>query len=138
MGSIPGGEALLKQKLAARSGPITPTFAYLCPNESRDEAAAQLLGNNRIDIPSLDPSGLVFKCHSSLALDCEKNPVSYKVRLGLDQLASCECQDFTTRGGACKHIHAALLHLSDLKSHGLNLPDIQLPPSADDARILQA
>ena len=103
MGAIPGGEALLQQKLATRAGPITPTIAYLCPDESRDAAAVQLLDNNQIEIPSLEPSGLVFVCHSSLALDFEKNPVSYKVKLGLDQLASCECQDFVMRGGACKH-----------------------------------
>jgi len=138
MGSIPGGEALLKQKHSTLSAPINPTIAYLCPDESRDEAAAQLLGNNQIEIPSLDALGLVFICHSSFALDFEKNPVSYNVRLGFDQSASCECLDFVKRGGACKHIHAALLRLSDLRSHGLNLPDIQLPSSADDARILQA
>ena len=64
--------------------------------------------------------------------------MSYNVRLGFDQSASCECLDFVKRGGACKHIRAALLRLSNLRSHGLNLPDIQLPSSADDARILQA
>ena len=138
MGSIPGGDTLLKQKLTTRSRPIMPIIAYLCPDDSRDAAAAQLLGNNQIEIPSLDPLGLTFICHSSLALDFEKNPVSYKVKLGLDQSASCECQDFVMRGGACKHLRAALLRLSDLQSRGLNLPSIQLPSSADDARILQA
>jgi hypothetical protein len=85
MGAIPGGEALLQQKLATRAGPITPTIAYLCPDESRDAAAVQLLDNSQIEIPSLEPSGLVFVCHSSLALDFEKNPVSYKVKFGLHQ-----------------------------------------------------
>jgi hypothetical protein len=138
MGSIPGGEALLKQRLTTRSGPVTPTIAYLCPNESWDEAAAHLLSNKQIDIPSLDDLGLAFKCHSSLALDFEKDPVSYKIRLELDQSASCECQDFLQRGGACKHIRAALLRLNDLRSRGLNLPYIQLPSSIEDAQILQA
>ena len=34
MGSIPGGEALLKQKHSALSASINPTIAYLCPNGS--------------------------------------------------------------------------------------------------------
>jgi len=136
--AILGGKALLQQKLATHAGPITPTIAYLCPDESRDAAAVQLLGNNQIEMPSLEPSGLVFVCHSSLALDFEKNPVSYKVKLRLDQLASCKCQDFVTHGGACKHIRAALLRLHNLRSQVFDLPNIQLPSSADDARILQA
>ena len=38
MGAIPGGKALLQQKLADRAEPITPTIAYLGPDKSRDAA----------------------------------------------------------------------------------------------------
>jgi len=45
---------------------------------------------------------------------------------------------FREKGGACKHICAAVLRLDNLREHGLNLPAIRLPSSAEDARALQA
>jgi len=127
MRSIPGGATLLKATLASGSGPVVPTIAYLVPNENRDLAAAEMLVNNQIEIPSFFETGLTFVCHSSLALAFENNPVSYTVTLGFDGSATCKCLDFITRGGACKHIHAAVLRLDALRANGLNLPAIRLP-----------
>ena len=139
MRSLPGGESLLKKTLATNSGYTVPTIAYQVPDESRDLAAAELLQNKQIDIPSVSPTGLTFVCHSTLALAFEKNPVSYCITLGFDHSASCECLDFVKRGGACKHIRAAVLRLDNLREqHGLNLPEIWLPSSVEDARVLQA
>lgn len=57
---------------------------------------------------------------------------TYIVHLGLDCTASCECHDFRKRGGACKHIHAALLRVEALHTHGVSIPAIDLPQSAED------
>jgi len=138
MCSIPGGATLLKATLASGSGPAVPTIAYQVPDENRDLAAAEMLANNQIEIPSLSETGLTFVCHSSLALAFENNPTSYTVTLGFDGSATCECLDFVTRGGACKHIRGAVLRLNVLRANGLNLPAIQLPSSIEDARALQA
>jgi len=138
MRTIPGGASLLKDMLASGSAPAVPTIAYLVPDESRDQAAAEILGNNQIEIPSFTDTGLTFVCHSSLALAFENNPVSYMITLGFDGSATCECLDFVKKGGACKHIRAAVLRLDNLREHGLNLPAIRLPSSAEDAQALQA
>lgn len=138
MQSLPGGEALLKSKHESKTGSAAPTVAYLYPNEKRDLAAAELISNKQINIPAVDANGLTFMCHSSLALDFEKAPETYTIVLGLDGSANCTCLDFLKRGGACKHIRAALLRLDNLRKSGVNLPIICLPSSSEEGRILQA
>jgi hypothetical protein len=75
--------SLLKETLVSGSGPDVPTIAYLVLDESRDQAAAETLANNRIEIHSFSETGLNFVCHSSLALEFENNPVPYTITLGL-------------------------------------------------------
>ena len=138
MCSIPGGATLLKAISVSGSGPAIPTITYQVPDENRDLAAAEILANNQIEILSFSETGFTFLCHSSLALAFENNPILYTVMLGFDGSATCECLDFITRGGVCKHICVAVLHLNALWANGLNLPAIQLPSSVEDARALQA
>ena len=139
MCSLPGGECQLKKTLATNSRSVVPTIAYQVPDESWDIAVVDILQINQIDIPSISPTGHTFVCHSSLALAFKMDPVSYCITLRFDHSASWEWLDFVKRGGPCKHIQVAVFCLNNLQEqHGLNLPEIQLPSSAEDACMLQA
>jgi hypothetical protein len=138
MRNLPGGEALLSQR-NTRKAIIVPV-AYLVPDDARDRAAAQILENKQIAVPEVIGGSLIFDCYSSLAVPSEENPIIYRVSLSLDGSAACSCADFTKRGGACKHIRSALLRLQSLRlTHPhLGLPEIALPKSIDEARLLQS
>ncbi|KAF8527266.1 hypothetical protein JB92DRAFT_2826336 [Gautieria morchelliformis] len=115
-----------------------PNLAYLQKDESRDIEATQLLSNNQIGVPTVEKNQLTFICHSSLALDVESQPVSYEVYLSFNNTAGCTCPDFSSRGGACKHIRAALLQLDTLQQRGIRLPPIHLPDTIEEARVCQS
>lgn len=121
--SIPGGLALL----ARPREPQLPTPAHLTPDPTRDVSASVLVQNKQISTPTFTDSGLTFTCYSSLALEHEPSPVIYNIYLGFDGTGKCDCLDFAQRGGACKHMRAALLHMNDLRTRGVPVPDICLP-----------
>jgi AraC-like DNA-binding protein len=132
---LPGGDALLEQRGLPKA--TAPTIAYLTYDEGRNAAAAEIIQNNQINsVPDFDDKRLTFKCFSSTTLDFEANSQTYTVHLGLDCTASCECHDFRKRGGACKHIRAALLRVEALRTRGVSIPAINLPRSAEDARTI--
>ena len=63
----------------------------------------------------------------------------YQVILSQSRTGSCTCPDFQARGGACKHLRAALLRLDMLRqSTNAHLPLITLPTSLEDARHIEA
>lgn len=82
-------ENLLRSARKAQPSPV----AYLIQDRCRDEEA------------------MVFNCYSSRRpLPGYPHP-SYDIWFGFDMLAYCTCPDFQERGGACKHMRAALLQL---------------------------
>ncbi|KZV83594.1 hypothetical protein EXIGLDRAFT_754292 [Exidia glandulosa HHB12029] len=83
---------------------------------------------------------LTFRCYSELALSGEDDAREYTIRLQAAGLAHCTCPDFQHRGGACKHIRAALLKLSSLRldTRFAGLPNVILPANEVDARRLHA
>lgn len=113
-----------------------PNIAWLSPDESRDIAAAALFKRNQIGTPDLDFSGpiarLIFRCNSAFALDVEVLPTVYTITMEIDGAADCSCSDFTHRGGACKHIRAALKRLDALRSQEKSIPHIPIPTSIDE------
>ncbi|TFK78557.1 hypothetical protein K466DRAFT_507120 [Polyporus arcularius HHB13444] len=153
--ALPGGAALVRQHAAmqerlAQDGRQAPhgghsdvsrgvCAAYLAPDVNRDQAAQDLLEHNQISAPVYQDHTrtFVFECFSSMATIADLSPVVYLVRLGLDRTASCTCLDFKHRGGACKHMRAALLRLEELRNSGLqDLPQISLPRTETEARTI--
>ncbi|TFK47676.1 hypothetical protein OE88DRAFT_1636180 [Heliocybe sulcata] len=138
---LPGGQEIVKQPVDSR-GQRTADLklvAYLCPDESRDKAAARLIEEWQVSTPSMDESGLTFSCWSSLASETDPEPIMYTVRLDFAGTAHCSCPDFSIRGGACKHVRACLLRLDDLRQTPTmaNLPQIPMPTSLADAIAVQ-
>lgn len=119
-----------------------PGTAYLVPDEFRDTAAAALFERNQIGNPEFDLSGpvvkLTFQCLSAFALETESSATTYTVTMELDGAANCTCGDFVHRGGACKHIRAALKRVDALRAQGTNIPSIPIPTTVDAARVLEA
>ncbi|KAJ3555948.1 hypothetical protein NM688_g2298 [Phlebia brevispora] len=135
---LPGGLALIRAREGTSKtlGPL----AYLAPDDARDHAAAELVSCKQISAPSLDDTGntLTFSCYSSLAVEGEAHPTKYDIILRTDGTGSCSCKDFTTRGSACKHMHAALAKILILRASGINIPFIYLPTSIEDVYTLRA
>ncbi|EJD45844.1 hypothetical protein AURDEDRAFT_165300 [Auricularia subglabra TFB-10046 SS5] len=140
---LPGGRAVLDGRLrtAAKDVPAQPVAWY---NESaaRDAAAVDLLAHKQISIDSYDGASILLRCYSASAVTVDIAPTEYRIRLGFDGTADCSCPDFRTRGGACKHLRAALVRVDqlrhDLALKGTDLPDTWLPYSEDEARSILA
>jgi hypothetical protein len=135
MRSSPGGKALLD----ARDKPavVVPPIAYFQGDQDRDTAAAELLERKQISVPEAGKDVFNFACYSSLAVASEESPMIYQISLGFDGTGNCNCPDFLQRGGACKHIRAALLRLDQLRHQNPKIPCIHLPSTIEEARILQ-
>ncbi|CAK5273591.1 unnamed protein product [Mycena citricolor] len=137
---LPGGASLLEDDEPPQSGFCAPKVAYLTPDVQRNVEAQALLDAGQVDAPTALPGnvGLLLACYSSHSLSVEKNPTIYSVRVGFNGVVSCSCLDFSSQGGACKHIRAALLLIAELCStRGMSIPNIPIPKSANDALILQ-
>ena len=134
--SLPGGDRLV-EKFSQSFATPTPV-AFFQPDIARDREASILLERKQISTPEFSNEGFTFTCYSSLALASDINPTVYTVNLQLFGQANCTCSDFQNRGGACKHIRAALLKLDQLRQNApqITLPHIRLPTSEDDARHL--
>ncbi|EIM79023.1 uncharacterized protein STEHIDRAFT_164089 [Stereum hirsutum FP-91666 SS1] len=118
-----------------------PTIAHLEPDERRDSDAQALLEKRQVSTPVLDleTKTITFQCYSAAALSVDTEPVTYTIIIELTGAARCDCEDFRRRGGACKHLRAALLQLSALKQAGKNVPAApSIPKTVDEARILEA
>ncbi|KZV93601.1 hypothetical protein EXIGLDRAFT_40943 [Exidia glandulosa HHB12029] len=141
LASLPGGAALLQRRRDAAQQQTVPV-AFFEPDAQRDAAAAALLIHKQISTPELVSSAdeLTFRCYSELALSGEDDAREYTIRLQDAGVAHCTCPDFQHRGGACKHIRAALLKLSSLRldPRFAGLPNVILPANEVDARRLHA
>ncbi|OJT03174.1 hypothetical protein TRAPUB_6250, partial [Trametes pubescens] len=139
---LPGGELLVKKRRAralkvphpAQTQPVCP-YAFLALDAARDNAAAHLVENKQISIPVFHEHShtFAFDCFSSSATVFDILPISYTIAVGLDGSATCSCPDFRERGGACKHIRAALQQLASLRESGLKVPPISLPQTREEA-----
>ncbi|KAH9945524.1 hypothetical protein B0H21DRAFT_694117, partial [Amylocystis lapponica] len=140
--TLQGGEALLSRNSKAAPSALSlspPTIAYAVMDPGRDTAAIELLGHRQISTPIFHESRHTFEiqCLSSLATEYDRAPTSYTISLCMDGATTCTCLDFQNRGGSCKHIRAALLQLEVLRKQGVRIPDIPLPLSAHDTRLLE-
>ncbi|CAE6484143.1 unnamed protein product [Rhizoctonia solani] len=90
--------------------------AYLSPDPRRDEDAQLLLKQNKLSSPKIHTRGIELTCTSTQSTDVYGRPLAYNIWLGFDQIAMCTCPDFQQRGGACKHMRAALCRVHDLQS----------------------
>ncbi|KAJ6478228.1 hypothetical protein C8R45DRAFT_1063287 [Mycena sanguinolenta] len=134
--SLPGGNSLLRTKTNPTKD--LPPIAYFMPDASRDAAALQLLQNHQISVPTFDAGTFSFTCYSSHATEFDAIPQKYEVEIRTNGTASCSGPDFSKNGGACKHIRAGLLKLSELRHQIPDIPIIYLPTSQQEAHILQA
>lgn len=134
--TLPGGATLVGELSSTTGQAKLPPVAYLVPNESRDQAAAQLLQENQMSVPSIDPRtrNFLFSCYSSLATVYDPNPTLYNIAIATEGNAGCDCLDFTQRGGACKHIRAALIWIETRRQEDPRMPLISLPSSEQEAR----
>lgn len=122
---LAGAGHLLKVSNTSSSKPANLSVAYLQPDEDRDAAAKVVVEHNQISrIPELDRSKglLTFSCYSSLALKVDSAPVQYTIFIELAGVARCTCPDFLNRGGACKHLRAAILVLEEVRAKGISIP----------------
>jgi hypothetical protein len=137
MKSLPGGDRLSAVK--TKPSLSRSAVAWLFPDQKRDAEAAEILKTGQISAPTLSQpheNGFSFNCYSSLALDLESNTTMYEIHINFNRLASCSCPDFIKRGGACKHLRAAILKMGALRAKGIQIPHIQLPSTEDEAQSL--
>lgn len=144
--TVPGGSAIVNsmrkpQPAAATAVTVTPPLAYWIDDEDRDRGAAALVTNGQISIPSVDleQRTYTFTCYSSMSLAQEKNPITYVITFPEQATATCTCPDFQKRGGACKHMRAAVVQAKLLCiTRGLQIPDLRarIPNSAEDAHLI--
>jgi hypothetical protein len=131
--TIPGGAEIVARLRQAGGRPISALVFYLHPDPRRDEQAAQLLANKQIGTPAVTSTGLDFECYSSIAFDVEIDPARYVVHLSYVGHSHCSCLDFVRRGGACKHLRAALLRCNTLRAAGTLVPAVHVPESESAA-----
>ncbi|KAF7985164.1 hypothetical protein HWV62_7760 [Athelia sp. TMB] len=133
--SIPGGAAVLAQRDSAVAAALS-LYCYLTPDTHRDGKASIIMQDHQLSSPTEDnkQTGFFFVCYSSLAIDEDSNSQQYNLWLGLSGQVFCECKDFNQRGGACKHIRAAVITTNQLRSHGIPIPDIPIPRTLQEAR----
>ncbi|KAJ7291832.1 hypothetical protein C8J57DRAFT_1492294 [Mycena rebaudengoi] len=136
---LPGGHSLLEHRAAGKRTPAVPSVAYLIPDPERDQRSRLLVDNRQISAPTLlpDTSGVFFTCYSSEALEIDTSPVIYTITVLFNGVIKCTCLDFQKYGGACKHIHAAILLLNFYRQQGMRIPNIPIPVSVADAHVLE-
>ena len=135
---VPGGEDIIASR-TSRPESLEP-LAYYSPDEARDQLAAELVSHNQISTPTIDleANALTFDCYSSLATERDPNPLKYNISLGIDGYSSCTCRDFLSRGGFCKHMRAAVARSLILLRSGINLPNVIVPQTIEDAYEIRA
>ncbi|KAI0090066.1 hypothetical protein BDY19DRAFT_1035947 [Irpex rosettiformis] len=142
--TLPGGEAIVDGRKRISDAPISlPPIAYWDEDDLRDHAAAELVTNNQISTPVASDSSdmFTFTCYSSLTTVQDQNPTLYTIAIG-KETTTCSCPDFRRRGGACKHIRAAIVRAEILRCSNSSLakmPNLRLwlPNSAEEAYRIQ-
>ena len=121
--TIRGGEQLLKVQDKHIPMALIPLVYYL-PDEQCNNKAALLITHYQLSVPTLHSKGhgLTLTCNSSLATQHNHEIILYNVFIAFDGGADCNCKDFQSHGGACKHIHAALVSIEKLHNSGISIP----------------
>ena len=114
-------------------------IAYYTPDNKRDEAAKRICGEKKIVHVEYNYSSLYLHVLSDKLTQFE--PKIYIVQL-LPRI-QCQCMDFLSRGGACKHLRASVIWINWLRLQSSQLQYYQsldhqslpyiLLPSKDDA-----
>lgn len=141
---IPGGSDIMSR--SGDSGKSAPAFvpvAYWTDDEERDRGAAGLVANRQVGIPTFDPEHhtYTFECYSLISLTQDKNPITYLITFRERGGTTCTCHDFQLRGGACKHIRAAVVMAQVLREvQAVNIHNLRLwlPNSMTEAYSMQA
>lgn len=121
---IPGGDAVMSGGVKVE--PIRAPLAYVENDPGRETAAWWLVHSRRIGSPFIQDTGIQLTCVSAQVSggpSDSNTPTYYTIWLGFDSTASCTCPDFQQRGGACKHMRAALHTTRQLKEWALQHPE---------------
>lgn len=137
--TVPGGSAILNAK-GKVSTPLAP-IAYWADDSLRDAGAAALVTNKQISAPNFDAqtNTYTFTCYSSLATDHDGRLVTYNIAISQGE-TTCSCPDFQRRGGACKHIRAAVVRVEVLRAQSVQIPSLRpwIPDTAEEAYLRQS
>ncbi|KAG9078377.1 hypothetical protein FS749_009592 [Ceratobasidium sp. UAMH 11750] len=142
--ALPGGKEVLEHR-NARPTPQKPV-AYLVADVQRDTEAQILFKGNYVSNPCIQDLGIELTCYSSRPMLPGQPPIWYSMWFGYDRRGSCSCPDFQQRGGACKHMRAALLKITALQQWLLStnswdplvtVPEQLLPQNEESARHIE-
>lgn len=138
---LPGGSAIVNSTRQVRSDEPFVPLAYWSNDDERDRGAASLVAHNQISVPviNLDGRSYTFTCFSSISLAHDTNPITYAITIQEDGVTHCSCPDFQARGGACKHIRAAVVRAKVLRElQAIRIPDLRawIPNSLAEASSL--
>ena len=136
---LPGGNTFLQAQEASEPSTTQPV-AYWTADDERNLAARTLIEHKQISVPSHDEikNAWTFTCYSSFAVEAEAAPLTYSIEFYPDGFATCSCLDFQNRGGACKHMRAAIGRTAVLSSAGIKVPSLWLPSTEEQARQICA
>ena len=122
-----------RQHAVESDGPTTRL--YFCVSDTkRDEAALAIFHLHRIyniKVPNFDI--IEAMCAASSASLQDLHHSQYSLWIHRAGLAHCTCPDFTSNGGACKHLRALRLVVDEWVTQRL-VPAFYHPTSLDDAR----
>ena len=113
-------------------------LAFYTPDANRDKAAKRICEERKIYHVEFNGENLYLWIISDSSTQFE--PKTYIIQLLPD--IKCQCMDFLSRGGACKHLRASILWINWLRSqppypkyyqtlNHQNLPFVSLPTQED-------
>ena len=113
----------------------TTTRLYWCSNDAkRDEGATAIVHLRRIyNIQCLNIDIVEAMCAASSASLHDVHHSRYMLSMHRAGFANCSCLDFTSNGGACKHLRALRVIVDGWVAQSF-LPVFYHPTSLDDAR----
>ncbi len=103
-----------------------PGLVYFTPNDNRDQAAKDILAKGGLGQIKYSKAGLYLTVPSQ---STQGALLEYIICLHPINSVSCQCIDFLSRGGACKHIRCGILYINTLRltDDWEHLPQISLP-----------
>lgn len=130
------GGADLNPILSIPASQTTPKLLWWSVDDKRQEEALAMSKVRRIRIYDIDgPTCQGATCASTAADISDPGHLRYQLVLCHNGYGSCECPDFTFRGGACKHLRLFRLYV-DAKISATRSPAFYYPSSPLDARAI--
>lgn len=119
-------------------------LAYYIPDANRDKAAKRICKERKI-------THIEFNGESLYLWIISDNSTNFESKIYIIQLLpdiKCQCMDFLSRGGACKHLRASILWINWLRSqppypkyyqtlNHQDLPYVSLPTHEDAIKKLE-